>query len=209
MDRFFIGLEPIYSGINAVEFTANSPVGYVTKLGMAGDMVPIDCFMETSHPNLVNLREVFVTENSLFFVYEKWGISLKEILLLSPVFQLGEVEVATICREVLKGLRYIHKTIGISHGSLSESNIHIMEDGDVKIANIGKSMVTNSGPKGMSRDIKDVCKLARLLLGSSDAPATRGTVGVLASDFAHAPSDVTIDELLQAVGVYVQRTFSV
>jgi hypothetical protein len=35
--------------------------------------------------------------------------------------------------QVLKGLQYMHKFLGITHGDLSLSNIHIMEDGGVKI----------------------------------------------------------------------------
>lgn len=58
-------------------------------------------------------------------------------------------------------------------------------------------MVTPAGAEGIRRDVRDVCKLAGLLLGPNEAPATSGAIGLLASDFAHAPSSVTIDELLQ------------
>jgi hypothetical protein len=97
--RFFVGLEPIWNGLNAIEFTEDSPVGFVKKLSVVGD-VPENQLSKTCHPNLVNLREVFITTGSVFFVYEKWGLSLQEILRLPSVFHLGEVEVATICREV-------------------------------------------------------------------------------------------------------------
>jgi hypothetical protein len=100
MDRFFVGLEPRFSGINAVEFTQDAPVAFVKKLEMRESEVAVHRLMETSHPNLVNLQEVFISERSMFFVYERWGITLKEIQDLQPIFRLGEVEVATICREV-------------------------------------------------------------------------------------------------------------
>ncbi|KAE8330303.1 kinase-like domain-containing protein [Aspergillus sergii] len=172
MHRVFIGLEPTWGEIYAVEFTENSPVSYIKKLDVVRDKLPIDALTQTSHANLVNLREVFVAETSLFFVYEKWGISLKEMQHLSPVFRFGEVEIATLCREVLEGLKYIHKTLGISHGSLSEGNIYITDNGGVKIANIGQCMLRGVRLEGMRRDISDVCNLARALLGPSDAPAT-------------------------------------
>jgi serine/threonine protein kinase len=35
--------------------------------------------------------------------------------------------------QVLKGLQYIHNVLGFTHSNLSLSNIHIMEDGSVKI----------------------------------------------------------------------------
>lgn len=97
--RFFVGLEPMWSEINAIEFTEDLPVGYVRETTMPAE-VSVHRLVQTSHPNLVNLREVFIADGSAFFVYEKWGISLAEIYRLSPLFQLGEIEVATICREV-------------------------------------------------------------------------------------------------------------
>ncbi|KAF7177422.1 hypothetical protein CNMCM7691_005627 [Aspergillus felis] len=193
LHRFFVGLEPMWSDVSAIEFTEDSPVGYVKKLTVAGE-VPVNRLSETCHHNIVNLREVFISERSIFFVYEKWGISLEEIHSLSPVFQLGEVEVATICREVLKGLQYMHKLLGITHGNLSLSNIHIMEDGSVKI---GESMVTSPEARDKSADVQAVCALAGALLELDDMPGTRGTIGLLASDFVNAPPTATIDELLK------------
>lgn len=98
--RFFVGLEPQWSGINAVEFTEGLPVTYIKKFRMAQAGERVHHLTATSHQNLVNLREAFVTSDSIYFVYERWGISLKEICQLWPVFQLGEVEVATLCNEV-------------------------------------------------------------------------------------------------------------
>jgi hypothetical protein len=99
LHRFFIGLEPAWSGLNAIEFTEGSAVGYVKKLSVVGDILE-DRLSETCHPNIVNLREVFITTGSVFLVYEPWGMTLDEILSLSTVLQLGEVEVATICHGV-------------------------------------------------------------------------------------------------------------
>ncbi|KAH2152324.1 hypothetical protein KXW37_001983, partial [Aspergillus fumigatus] len=196
LHRFFVGLEPMWSDVSAIEFTEDSPVGYVKKLSVTGE-VPVGRLSETCHQNIVNLREVFITERAIFFVYEKCGISLEEIHNLSPVFQLGEVEVATICREVLKGLQYMHNLLGITHGNLSLSNIHITEDGSVKIANIGESMVTSPEARKKSADVQAVCALAGALLELDDMPGTRGTIGLLASDFVNAPPTATIDELLK------------
>jgi hypothetical protein len=79
LDRFFVGLEPSWSGINAVEFTESEPVAFVRKCIIDECKVQVECLTETSHKNLVNLKEVFIAKHSTFFVYEKWGISLKEI----------------------------------------------------------------------------------------------------------------------------------
>ena len=98
--RFFVGIEPQWSGINAVDFTEDLPITYIKKHNMTEASARVDQLMATSHQNLVNLREAFVTGDTVYFVYERWGISLKEICQLWPVFQLGEVEVATLCNEV-------------------------------------------------------------------------------------------------------------
>ncbi|KAL4740389.1 hypothetical protein BDV11DRAFT_169152 [Aspergillus similis] len=196
LDRFFVGLEPIRGGINAIEFTKDTPVAYVKKLSVVGD-IPEEQLSATFHPNLVNLREVFIATGAIFFVYEKGGVSLEEILNLSAVLQLGEVEVATICREVLQGLRYVHQVLDISHCSLTTSNIHIMEDGSVKIANIGESMVSRPAGRDKSEDIQAVCRMVSVLLGESTMAGMRGTFGILASDFVNMPPTATIDDLLQ------------
>ncbi|KAA8644958.1 uncharacterized protein ATNIH1004_009169 [Aspergillus tanneri] len=197
LDRFFVGLKPQWSGINAIEFTENSPVTYVKKFRKAEANVRVNYLKATSHRNLVNLREVFVTDDSIFFVYERWGISLKEICQLWPVFQLGEVEVATLCNEILNGLKYIHDELGVSHGDLREENIFIMENGDVRIGNIGESMVRVPKPQGKDKDLQAVCNIVQCLLGLDKAESAGGTMRLLAGDFAGAPCSATIDELLQ------------
>ncbi|KAL4960574.1 uncharacterized protein BDV14DRAFT_182292 [Aspergillus stella-maris] len=191
--HFFVGLEPTWSDFNDIEFTGNMPVGHIRKYAVTGKERLVR-LKETNHPNLVNLRDVFIADGFAFFVYEKWGISLPGIYSMSPIFQLGEVEVATLCREVLKGLKYIHQSLGTVHGNLAQ-NIHIMEDGSVKIANIGESMLVTPNSQKRSKDIQGVCDLARKLLAHRKSEA-QGVISSLATDFANAPTEATIDELL-------------
>lgn len=53
--------------------------------------------------------------------------------LLPQVFNVVRLVTESYKPQVLKGVQYIHNTLGISHGSLSEDNVHITEDGEVKI----------------------------------------------------------------------------
>ncbi|KAE8371233.1 kinase-like protein [Aspergillus bertholletiae] len=200
MDRLFVGLEPAWGGINAIEFTEHMPISFVSKLITArGDKRKMDRFKRTSHKHLVNLKEVFVTEESLILFYDKWeGISLREIQDLRPAFQLGEVEVATICFQMLQALQYIHGTLGISHGALYEEDIYIHESGDIKISKIGESMARDSSPQEKSKDIQSILKIARQLLGLQGTSGGTGTMGLLAHDFTAAPSNIAIDQLLQS-----------
>ncbi|THC92370.1 hypothetical protein EYZ11_008160 [Aspergillus tanneri] len=136
LDRFFVGLKPQWSGINAIEFTENSPVTYVKK------------------------------------------------------FRKAEAN-------ILNGLKYIHDELGVSHGDLREENIFIMENGDVRIGNIGESMVRVPKPQGKDKDLQAVCNIVQCLLGLDKAESAGGTMRLLAGDFAGAPCSATIDELLQ------------
>ncbi|PIG85279.1 hypothetical protein AARAC_004371 [Aspergillus arachidicola] len=199
MDRLFVGLEPAWGGINAIELTEHMPISFVSKLIIArGDRPKMGCFKKTSHRHLVNLKEVFVTEESLILFYDKWeGISLREIQDLRPAFQLGEVEVATVCFQMLQAMQYIHGTLGISHGALYEEDIYIHESGDIKIAKIGESMARGSSPQEKSKDIQSILKIARQLLGLQGTSGGSGTMGLLAHDFTAAPSNTSIDQLLQ------------
>lgn len=71
-------------------------MAYVRKSTANDTEKKMDQLRATQHYNLVNLKEAFVTDSSIFFVYERWGISLKEVCQLRLVFKLGEVEVATL-----------------------------------------------------------------------------------------------------------------
>ncbi|KAE8384239.1 hypothetical protein BDV23DRAFT_189399, partial [Aspergillus alliaceus] len=196
IDRFFVGIEPQWGGIDAIEFTQDRPVSYVKRFGVAEGEVRVRHLQPTSRPNLVNLRETFIEDKTTFFVYEPWGISLREFRQLQPIFRLGEVEVATICGQVLKGLLYIHEELGIVHGKIQEGSIYIMENGDVKIANIGERMIQQAEGGAKGKDIEAVGDLVKTVLGLQSDDGTRGTTGLLARDFAGAACSATIEELL-------------
>lgn len=100
LGRFFIGLDPAWSGINAIEFAEGAPVSFVSHCTIEGNM-EVERVAQPSHKNVLSLKEAFVINNNMFFLYGQWGLTLKEIQKLSPVFQLGEVEVATVCKGVL------------------------------------------------------------------------------------------------------------
>ncbi|KAE8371413.1 kinase-like protein [Aspergillus bertholletiae] len=195
LDRFFIGLKPTWGGIDAIEFTEGVDVAYVQQRQIQ-DIQPLK-FTETSHTNLVNLKEVFVAKKMVYFLYDSWGISLEQIQELSPKLQLGEVEVATICQGILEALQYVHTVLGISHGHVSLPNILITRDGTVKLANIGESMIQGSGQDRKENDIQAVCAIARLLLGLDTTSGLRGTIGFLAEDFTGAPKTITATGLLK------------
>lgn len=127
-------------------------VSFVSHCTVQED-VGIERLKRASHTNLLGLKEVFVGAGSAFFLYEQWGIALNELQGLSHVFQLGEVEVATVCKgvftrfepagrienwanckQIFQGLKYIHNDLGICHGDLNCSTVLINDEGNVKIS---------------------------------------------------------------------------
>ncbi|KAH8430044.1 uncharacterized protein LDX57_007715 [Aspergillus melleus] len=71
-----------------------------------------------------------------------------------------------------------------------------MENGDVKIGNIGESMIRASNPRRKAQDLQALCGITRNLLRLDKAEETGGTIRLLAGDFAGAPCSATIEELL-------------
>lgn len=100
-DRLFVGLHPSWNGIDAVEFKDGSPVGFVSHYNPEGKDIPLQRLTQASHPSFLDFKEVFVAKGSVYFLYEQWGVTLDQIRRLSPILQLGEVEVAIICKKVM------------------------------------------------------------------------------------------------------------
>lgn len=99
--RFFLGLKPSRSGICAVELQEGTPVTYVSHCTAQEKDSRVERLMQASHTNLLGLREVFINADNVYFLYDRWGMALEELQQLFPVFQPGEVEVATVCKGVL------------------------------------------------------------------------------------------------------------
>lgn len=97
--RFYIELKSSWSGICAIEIQDGVPVTFVSQCTAQKDS-DLDRLQRISHANLLSLKEVFVEAGRVFFLYDQWGITLKELQGLSHEFQFGEVEVATVCKGV-------------------------------------------------------------------------------------------------------------
>ncbi|KAK9387687.1 hypothetical protein V1515DRAFT_468534 [Lipomyces mesembrius] len=145
-DRFFLYAPG--PGIDAIDLSEGRPLVTLKRREVRGLRVQVDGLRATSHRNLVNLKNAFLDNDAVSFVYELASVSFKEI---------REVEKLRFgIAETLNGLIYIHDELGIRHSKLTCDNIFITDEGAVKIANIGESMIRAEGEHEPSGDVQDV-----------------------------------------------------
>ncbi|KAL4745467.1 hypothetical protein BDW72DRAFT_211315 [Aspergillus terricola var. indicus] len=159
--------------------------------------VPVDQVVRTDHKNLVNVQELYLAQDTLTVTYDSWGISLLEISRLYNIFARDERAVATICKETLRGLSYIHNEVGIAHGNISCGTVILTGNGLVKIADVGESMLQERDNDDKYLDCQAVCQIARVLLELDSGPKPITTLRQEAEEFANTPLGVSVDELLQ------------
>ncbi|KAL3469009.1 kinase-like domain-containing protein [Aspergillus californicus] len=190
-DRGFI---PVQSNrLDAVEIRGTE-VRMLKQFKVNRDKLQLKLLRTTAHENIVNLQEVFLEDDQISFIYDEWGIPLEKIC---RQLYLGEVEVATICKNILAGLTYLHNDIGIAHGAIDLDNIHLMPDGGIKIANIGNCFVHQLDPCQQDQDILAVCCMTRVLLGPTGHLGTRGIYSCLLDDFLEPRTAVNATDLLK------------
>jgi serine/threonine protein kinase len=89
-------------------------------------------FRKACHDNLVSLLDFYTESNSIFLAYEYIHLAIS-LDCLAGIVDMSEADIATVCREILNGLVYIHSELRISHGSIDCSNILLNEKGEVKL----------------------------------------------------------------------------
>ncbi|CAI7597082.1 unnamed protein product [Penicillium manginii] len=107
------------------------------------------------HKNLVSLVDAFSSQQRTFLVYsyEHLAVSLG---CAAGAVQFSEADIATICKELLEGLVYLHEALGFAHGSLDCSNIILTSEGEIKIANIGDSIMSAKRPGTPQHDVEAI-----------------------------------------------------
>jgi len=98
----------------------------------------IKIMSECNHPNIVNYFGSYFKNDNLWIVMEYCGGgSVSDICQILET-NLEEDMIAYVCRETLKGLRYLHGVRRI-HRDVKGGNILVTECGEVKIADFGVS----------------------------------------------------------------------
>ena len=86
------------------------------------------------HPNIIRMIDAHLVEEELWVVMEYLeGGSLTDIV---TTMHMSEEQMATVCRQVLEALVYLHSQ-GVIHRDVKSDSILLAKDGSVKLSDFG------------------------------------------------------------------------
>ncbi|ELR16018.1 protein kinase domain containing protein [Acanthamoeba castellanii str. Neff] len=125
--------EVIGQGAFGEVFTAKS-VTHPDERELRRGKAEIALMAKCRHPNIVSLVDAFHWNNTIWVAMEYCdGGTLRQFRQKADI---DEPEIAYICREILKGLQYLHSR-GQMHRDLKGENVLLNLSGEVKIADLG------------------------------------------------------------------------
>lgn len=132
------------------------------------------------YKNLIGLRDIYIAQGRSFFVYDYEHLAISLGCVVGTV-DFSEADIATICKELLEGLVYIHYDLNISYGSLDCSNVLLTSIGEIKIGKYAIVPLVHRGPDIiLSANIGDSL-MANIFNDSIDLEAIASIVTSLAN----------------------------
>ncbi|MCJ1473169.1 hypothetical protein MMC13_001820 [Lambiella insularis] len=113
--------------------------------------------LQTTSTYIVQLMNYHMHEGIAYMVYEYMDVSLRHIQSI-PKNGFTSYEIGAVCRELLSGVDFIHKTLKMTHGDIHCGNILVDRDGNVKIANIGTAYLEEN-VENKCTDIRGIGKV--------------------------------------------------
>lgn len=112
------------------------------------------------HPNIVETYSSFLVNDELWVVMEYLeGGALTDIVTHS---RMDEEQIATVCKQCLKALAYLHSQ-GVIHRDIKSDSILLAADGRVKLSDFGFcAQVSQELPKRKSL-VGTPCKLNKMI----------------------------------------------
>ena len=109
-----------------------------TEEELSDFMVEIEILNELHHENIIKLLDAYYHDSKLWMLLEYCDGGALDSIIVDLEKGLTEKQIAYVCREMCRGLVYLHRN-NIIHRDLKAGNVLLTGDGYVKLADFGVS----------------------------------------------------------------------